>query len=38
MTIKAAILTLLVLALRCPPAQAQDPTGTDCDPNEVQIR
>lgn len=39
MTIKAAILTLLVLALLVPafPAQAQDPTGADCDPNEVQI-
>jgi hypothetical protein len=39
MNMRVAVLTLLVLALLGPvlPAQAQDPTGADCDPNEVQI-
>ena len=39
MNMRAVVITLLVLALLVPvlPAQAQDPTGADCDPNEVQI-
>lgn len=39
MNMRVAVLPLLVLALLVPflPAQAQDPTGADCDPNGVQI-